>query len=109
MKKLLLIAGAITAGALIAASVPAQAKEPTIKCAGLLVDVDLKPNASPLAVIYDEEQHRVCTIDRTGSGHDPLKHCLSGTLCWVRGTYQKVGNTYSIRTILDYDAYEDDN
>jgi hypothetical protein len=69
MKKLLLVAGL-----LIAASVPAHAKDPTIKCAGLLVDVDLKPKALwPLAVIYDEEQHLVCTIDRANSGHDPLK------------------------------------
>ena len=93
--------------AFILSTIVSPASAATIKCAGLLVDVDLKTNASPLAVIYDQEQNRVCTIDRTGSGHDPLKHCLSGTLCWVRGTYQKVGNTYSIRTILDYDAYED--
>ena len=90
--------------ALAFACVPANAQSNRITCAGILIDVDMRTNAEwPLAVIYDADGHYTCTIDRTGSGHEPLKPCSAGEKCRVVGTFRKVGHTYSIRIIDSVD------
>jgi hypothetical protein len=46
-------------------------------------------------------------IDRSGSGHDPLKPCSAGEQCRITGTYRLLGTgeqkTYAIETITDLD------
>jgi len=71
-----------------------------ITCTGRLIDVQTRPAGWPLAVIYDVEAKRTCTIDRAEAEHDPMKPCNAGEQCRVSGTYRRVGNTYSIRTII---------
>jgi hypothetical protein len=79
---------------------PASAEPNRIICTGTLVDVDLRARADwPLAVIYDAAGGYACTIERTGSGHDPLRPCSVGEQCRVVGSYRKIGQTYSIRAI----------
>jgi hypothetical protein len=85
----------------------AMARGNRITCTGTLVDVATRSGADwPLAVIYDASGHYTCTIDRTGSGHDPLRPCSAGEKCRVVGTFRKVGQTYSIRTILSINRSE---
>jgi hypothetical protein len=58
---------------------PAQAIGDRVTCTGTLIDVWLRPKGSwPLAVIYDATHKLTCSINREGSGHDPLKPCDSG-------------------------------
>jgi hypothetical protein len=96
-----------TALALLSVPVPATAQADRITCTGTLVDVDTRSGAQwPLAVIYDEGGHYTCTIDRTGSGHDPLRPCSIGEKCRVIGSFRKVGQTYSIRTIVSVDRVD---
>ena len=69
---------------------PAGAQSNRITCSGILIDVDLRAGAEwPLAVIY-----------RSGSGHDPLRPCSVGEKCRIVGTFRKIGQTYSIKTIV---------
>jgi hypothetical protein len=78
-----------------------------VTCTGTLVDVDTRPGAKwPLAVIYDVTGQYTCTIDRSWSGHDPLRPCSVGEKCRVVGTFRKVGQTYTIQTILSVDRGE---
>jgi hypothetical protein len=92
---------------LIAISPATMAQEGRITCTGILVDVDTRARAEwPLAVIYDANGHYTCTIDRTGSGHDPLRPCSAGEKCRVVGSFRKIGQTYSIRTIVSVDRVE---
>jgi hypothetical protein len=80
---------------------PAAAQSDRITCTGILIDVDLSARAEwPLAVIYDMSGHYTCTIDRKGSGHDPLRPCSVGEKCRIVSTFRKIGETYSIRTIV---------
>jgi hypothetical protein len=95
----------IMIGAALAISHPALAQK-TITCTGTLIDVWLKPKAAwPLAVIYDAAGGQTCTVDRTGSGHDPLRSCSVGEKCRITGTYRTLGGgerkTYAIQTITD--------
>ena len=74
-------------------SVLAQSRN--ITCTGTLIDLEIKPGAEwPLAVIYDVIGRYACSIDRTGSGHDPLSPCSLGEKCRITGTYRKIGQTY---------------
>jgi hypothetical protein len=78
----------------------AQAQSGKITCTGTLIDVDLTARAQwPLAVIWDTNGNYACTIDRAWSGHDPLRPCNIGERCRVVGTFRKIGQTYSIKTI----------
>jgi hypothetical protein len=84
----------------------ATAQDKTVTCTGTLVDVWIKKNADwPLAVIYDADGKRTCSIDRSGSGHDPMQPCSAGEKCRITGTYRLLGigdeKTYSIQTITD--------
>jgi len=96
---------AIIIGAALAISHPALAQK-TVTCNGTLIDVWLKQKAEcPLAVIYDTAGERTCTLDRTGSGHDPLRPCSVAEKCRITGTYRTLGvgehKTYAIQTITD--------
>ena len=67
----------------------------------ILIDVDLRAGAEwPLAVIYDVSGHYTCTVDRSASGHDPSRPCPVGEKCRIVGTFRKIGQTYSIKTIV---------
>jgi hypothetical protein len=78
-----------------------------ITCTGTVIDVDTRAKAEwPLAVTYDENGHYTCTVDRAGSGHDPLRPCSVGEKCRVVGSFQKIGHTYSIRMIVSVDRAE---
>jgi hypothetical protein len=84
----------------------AQATGDRVTCTGTLIDVWIRPKGSwPLAVIYDAANKLTCSINRGGSGHDPLKPCDSGERCRVTGSYRKFGSealgsvTYSIQKI----------
>jgi hypothetical protein len=100
------IGGTLLALTLISLGIrPAAAQSNRITCTGILIDVDLSAGAEwPLAVIYDSSGHYTCTIDRKGSGHDPLRPCSVGEKCRVVGTFRKIGQTYSIRTIVSVDT-----
>ena len=87
---------------------PASAQSNRVTCTGILIDVDLRAGDEwPLAVIYDMTGHYTCTIDRRGSGHDPLRPCSVGEKCRIVGTFRKIGQTYSIRTIVSVDYVDD--
>jgi len=104
MKKLL-IALATTVALVGPAAQAAEKKSDCISCTGTLTEVDVRKNADwPLAVIWDTDGKYACTIDRSGSGHDPLRGCNVGEKCRVVGTFQKIGQTYSIKIIdrLEY-------
>jgi hypothetical protein len=100
MKRLIL-----TGAAMMMMATAAHAETPkTITCTGTLIDVWLKPKAEwPLAVIYDAAGGYACTVDRTGSGHDPLRSCSVGEKCRITGTYRTPGigepKTYSIHNV----------
>ena len=79
---------------------PAKAQSNRVTCTGTLIDVDVRKNADwPLAVIWDSEGGYACTVDRGRAGHDPLRGCNVREKCRLIGTFQKVGQTYSIKTI----------
>ena len=92
-----------TAAILVALIAPTHARERTItmSCTGTLIDVWLKSNDEwPLAVIHGDGY--TCTIDRTGSRHDPLRFCNVNEKCRVTGDYQIVNRdplTYRLRSI----------
>ena len=98
---------AILALAIFSSETSALAQSREVTCTGTLVDVWLKPRPEwPLAVIYDVAGGYTCTIDRSGSGHDPLRPCSFGSKCRVVGTYRKFGEqspnpTYVIQTISE--------
>jgi hypothetical protein len=97
--------GLMAAAAVVALmTCSASAQDKTVTCTGALVDVWIKRNAEwPLAVIYDANGKYTCSIDRSGSGHDPLRPCVAGEKCRVTGTYRVRGigeqKTYSIQMI----------
>lgn len=89
----------LLAAAAVALATPAAA-QPSITCTGTLIDVDTQAKADwPLAMIYDQSG-RVCTVDRGGAGHDPLRPCSVGEKCRVVGTFRKIGQTFTITTIV---------
>jgi len=106
MRKTTLLA-AVSVLFLIATN-PLLAQKNNITCAGMLIDVDLKPRGDfPLAVIYDAAGGYTCLIDRSGAGHDPLRPCSARQKCRVSGTFsRKIGQTYTIRTLISVDAAE---
>jgi hypothetical protein len=79
-------------------SIPATGQSDRITCTGILTEAETRTSAWPLGIIHDALGHYMCTIDRTASGHDPLKPCSVGDKCRVIGTFHKVGQTYSIRS-----------
>src|SRR3954466_1395917 len=92
----------------LAALVSSAEAQNRITCTGTLIDVDTSPRASwPLAAIRDTKGGHVCTIDRTGSGHDPLRPCNVGETCRVVGTARKVRNTFQIKTLIDVDNVQE--
>jgi hypothetical protein len=80
----------------------AQSDE-SVTCTGKLIDIQARTIGKPLAVIYDADARRTCTIDRAEAEQDPKKPCSAGERCRVSGTYRSVGNTYSIHTIISVD------
>jgi len=73
-----------------------------ITCAGLMIDVGLRPKAWALAVIYDAEGGYTCTIDRAGAGHDPMRPCSAGKKCKLTGIYKhKIDTGYSTTYLID--------
>ena len=85
------------------ASLSALAQSTHVTCDGVLVEVDMVPNADfPMAVIYDTsgDTPRTCVFDLGRAGHWPLRgRCTAGDRCKLSGTYsKKIGNTYYIRT-----------
>jgi len=80
----------------------AQSDE-SVTCTGKLIDIQARTIGRPLAVIYDADARRTCTIDRAEAEQDPIKPCSAGERCRVSGTYRRVGNTYSIHTIISVD------
>jgi hypothetical protein len=75
----------------------------SVTCTGKLIEFQTRTTGWPLAVIYDADVRRTCTIDRAEAEQDPMKPCSAGERCRVSGTYRRVGNTYSIRTIISVD------
>jgi hypothetical protein len=71
-----------------------------------VTETETGTSAWPLRIIQDAGGHYICTIDRTGSGRDPLKPCSVGGRCRVIGTFRKVGQKYSIQTIISVDLVE---
>jgi hypothetical protein len=80
----------------------AQSDE-TVTCTGKLTDIQTRVKGRPLAIVYDADARRTCTFDRADAEEDPMKPCSAGEICRVNGTYRKVGNTYSILTIISVD------
>ena len=58
--------------------VRAQTPDRTITCTGTLIDVAMRSKVWSLAVIYDAAGGYTCTVDRSGSRHDPMRPCLDG-------------------------------
>ena len=81
----------------------AQQSEESVTCTGKLMDIQTRTKGWPLAVVYDANARRTCTIDRAEAEQDPMKPCSAGEICRVNGTYRRVGNTYSILTIISVD------
>src|SRR5215475_8434610 len=81
----------------------AQQSDESVTCTGKLMDIQTRAKGWPLAVVYDADARRTCTIDRADAEQDPMKPCSAGEICRVNGTYRKVGNTYSILTIISVD------
>jgi hypothetical protein len=85
----------------LALATPALAANNQITCTGILIEVDTSARANwPLSVIWDIEGKYASTINREGSGHDPLRGCNVGEKCRVVGTFLKIGQTYSIKTLI---------
>jgi hypothetical protein len=104
LKETTMIKTLLTAVAIALTVTSAQAAD-RISCTGTLMEVDVRKGADwPLAVIWDTDGKYACTIDRGGAGHDPLRGCNVGEKCRVVGTFQKIGQTYSIKIIdrLEY-------
>jgi hypothetical protein len=80
----------------------AQSDE-SVTCTGKLMDIQTRTTGWPLAVVYDADARRTCTIDRADADQDPMKPCSAGERCRVNGTYRRVGNTYLILTIISVD------
>jgi hypothetical protein len=80
----------------------AQSDE-SVTCTGKLMDIQTRTNGWPLAVVYDADARRTCTIDRAEAEQDPMKPCSAGERCRVNGTDRRIGNTYSILTIISVD------
>jgi hypothetical protein len=81
----------------------AQQSDESVTCTGKLMDIQTRTKGWPLAVVYDADARRTCTIDRAEAEEDPMKPCSAGERCRVSGTYRRVGNTYSILTIIFVD------
>jgi hypothetical protein len=107
LKETTMIKTLLTAAAIALTVTSAQAGSNRISGTGTLMDVDVRKNADwPLAVIWDTDGKYACTIDRGGAGHDPLRPCNVGEKCRVVGTFQKIGETYSIK-IIDHLEYKE--
>jgi hypothetical protein len=95
----------------------ASAQGNRVTCIGVLLNVYVKPHINaqrdwPLAIIYDESGGYACTIDRSGSGHDPLRPCNAGEKCRVVGTYERkvkgdYAQTYLIGTLISVEGAGD--
>jgi hypothetical protein len=82
---------------------PAHSDE-RMTCTGILIDVDLSARSPwPLAVIFNADSKRTCTISRDSAGHDPLRQCDVGEKCTVVGIFRKIGETYSLRRFISID------
>jgi hypothetical protein len=89
---------------LLILSYPAVAQsDESITCTGKLINIQTRTKGWPLAVIYDADARRTCTVDRAEAEQDPMKPCSAGERCRISGTYRRVGNTYSIHTIISVD------
>jgi hypothetical protein len=96
---------------------PANAQGNRVICTGVLINVYVKPHINaqhdwPLAIIYDVSGDYTCTIDRSGSGHDPLQPCSAGEKCRVVGTFERkikgeYAKTYLINTLISVDGPSD--
>jgi hypothetical protein len=82
----------------------ALAENGHITCTGVLVEVDMNPQADfPMVVIYDnskkELEPHTCVLDVGSAGHWPLRGiCIPGMECTLSGPYyKKIGNTYYMR------------
>jgi hypothetical protein len=97
--------GVVTAMMLVGLSPGAfaQQSDESVTCTGKLIDIQTRSKGLPLAVVYDADARRTCTIDRADAKQDPMKPCNVGEICRVNGTYRRVGNTYSILTIISVD------
>jgi hypothetical protein len=84
----------------------AAAEPDRITCTGILTEAETRTTAWPLGVIQDTGGHYLCTIDRAASGRDLIKGCAVGDKCRVIGTFHKVGQIYSIQTIISADRAE---
>jgi hypothetical protein len=85
---------------------PATAQSGRITCTGILTEGETPTSAWPLGIIHDANGHYLCTIDRNKAGRDPLEPCSVGNKCRVIGTFHKVGQIYSIQTIISADRAE---
>jgi hypothetical protein len=96
--------GIVTSMMLVGLSPGAFAQsDESVTCTGKLMDIQTRAKGWPLAVVYDADARRTCTIDRADAEEDPMKPCSAGERCRVNGTYRRVGNTYSILTIISVD------
>jgi hypothetical protein len=80
-----------------------------VTCVGTLRDREPKNRwGSPLAIVFGEAGY-TCTVDRGGSGHDPLKPCqIDEGTCRLVGTYkEKRGANYIIDKIISVDVARD--
>jgi hypothetical protein len=100
--------GIVTAMMLVSLSPGAfaQQSDKSVICTGKLMDIQTRSKGLPLAVVYDADARRTCTIDRADAEQDPMKPCSVGEICRVNGTYRRVGNTYSILTIISVDRLD---
>jgi hypothetical protein len=88
---------------LLACCYSAGAQKNRVTCTGLLIEVDMNPNADfPMAVVYDDTDSvapHACVLDVGRAGHWPLKGaCWVGEKCVISGKYfKKIGKTYYMR------------
>ena len=96
-------------GAVVMATmlVHAQTPDRTITCTGTLIDVAMRSKVWSLAVIYDAAGGYTCTVDRSGSRHDPMRPCSMGDTCRLVGIYsRKIDTNYFIDRISSVDIVE---
>src|ERR1700751_1041950 len=99
--------GIVTSMMLVGLSPGAFAQsDESVTCTGKLMDIQTRSKGLPLAVVYDADARRTCTIDRADAEQDPMKPWSVGEICRVNGTYRRVGNTYSILTIISVDRLD---
>ena len=87
--------------------VRAQTPDRTITCTGTLIEVAMRSKVWSLAVIYDAAGGYTCTVDRSGSRHDPMRPCSMGDTCRLVGIYsRKIDTNYFIDRISSVDIVE---